>query len=111
MNTYDEDDWGAPSRQLDEDVPTPAPKPKAQRPLAIAPVPAASERTEAARLLASLRRKVTTACAGCGKDIAGTTRRKWCSPACQAKAWYAANPRPHRRRGQAEGGDTFAGRQ
>jgi hypothetical protein len=45
------------------------------------------ERSEAARLLASLRKKVKVACARCGKVVSGGVARRYCSAACRQAAW------------------------
>ncbi len=40
----------------------------------------------AARLSASRRRRVRTTCAVCGREVEGTTRRRYCSNACKLRA-------------------------
>jgi len=38
------------------------------------------------RELAALRRKVTTTCAACGKEITGLRTRRYCNNACRLRA-------------------------
>ncbi len=47
--------------------------------------------SEAARILASVRRRVTGICAFCGKPFSGTVRRTYCSPRCCWRAYYYRN--------------------
>jgi len=45
--------------------------------------------TDAARLLAGLRRQEPRVCQVCGTEVIATTRRLYCSPLCRLKADYA----------------------
>jgi|FaiFalDrversion2_1042247.scaffolds.fasta_scaffold11851_2 predicted RNA-binding Zn ribbon-like protein len=59
--------------------------------------------SEAARLLASLRRPKNLVCPECGKEFVGRGRKKYCSYACSHRAavrnWY-------RRRRAAQKGES-----
>ena len=68
--------------------------------------------SEAARLLASLRRQEPRVCTVCGTEVTATTRRLYCSPLCRLKADYARHAearrakrraRYHRQEGEAQG--------
>jgi hypothetical protein len=45
------------------------------------------ERSEAARLLASFRKRVKVTCRRCGKVVPGGVARRYCSAACRQAAW------------------------
>lgn len=44
------------------------------------------EKSTSARDLAAQRRRITTFCDGCGQQIEGTVRRRFCSDVCRQKA-------------------------
>jgi hypothetical protein len=43
--------------------------------------------SEAARILASQRRRELVACEECGKPFEATTRGRYCSNTCNVRAW------------------------
>jgi hypothetical protein len=45
--------------------------------------------SDAARLLAGLRRQEPRVCEVCGTEVIATTRRRYCSSSCSLKADYA----------------------
>jgi hypothetical protein len=45
--------------------------------------------SDAARLLAGLRRQEPRVCVVCGTEVVATTRRQYCSTLCRLKADYA----------------------
>lgn len=47
-----------------------------------------SEQSDAARVLAASRRIVSRHCEMCGKPMKGTVRRRYCSAACDSRAYY-----------------------
>jgi hypothetical protein len=47
--------------------------------------------SEAGRLLAAQRRIVLVTCEECGGQFQGTTRRRYCSNACNVRAWRRAH--------------------
>lgn len=51
-------------------------------------------KTEIARALAAMRRRVTVACAICGKTVEGAAHRKYCSDSCRVIA-YQRRKREH----------------
>jgi hypothetical protein len=52
--------------------------------------PASAEIGAAGQLLASLRTRRSATCAECGASFEGTSRRRYCSPACAGRAWRRA---------------------
>lgn len=44
-------------------------------------------KTEIARALAAMRRRVTVSCVTCGKAVEGAAHRKYCSDSCRVIAY------------------------
>ena len=57
--------------------------------------------SDAAKLLASLRRREARVCAVCGTEVVATTRRLYCSPHCRLKADYARHAESRRAKRRA----------
>ena len=49
------------------------------------------DKTEIARMFASLRPKRQLTCPVCGTTFEGMGRRRYCSPKCRVKAFYYAH--------------------
>jgi hypothetical protein len=57
--------------------------------------------SEAARLLASLRRREIRSCEVCGTEVVGTVRRQYCSQQCSLKADYLRHAEARRAKRRA----------
>jgi hypothetical protein len=57
--------------------------------------------SDAARLLASLRRHEPRVCAVCGTEVIATTRRLYCSSPCRLKADYLRHAEARRAKRRA----------
>lgn len=77
----------------------------------LTPSEAARLLSEAGRVLARQRKKVTVHCAVCGQATEGNRKRKYCSVACSLRAYRARNRESYnarareRRRARASGQD------
>ncbi len=76
------------------------------------------EPSEVGRALAGLRRHQAKTCEVCGKKMEGLKRLRYCSPACQSKAYRARNKeevnrrarqRYYKRKGEGATGDLGTG--
>ncbi len=57
--------------------------------------------SDAARLLAGLRRQESRVCEVCGTEVIATTRRRYCSQPCSLKADYARHAEARRAKRRA----------
>jgi hypothetical protein len=57
--------------------------------------------SDAARLIAGLRRRESRTCAVCGTEVVATTRRQYCSTPCRLKADYVRHAEARRAKRRA----------